>query len=263
MTSPQELYNQGVAIREDPAQFNYGGTVELRDRFQKAIEEAEKLGKSYAHAYAERSYSYVREFQQGLNPNPDALLQLAETDANTAISFADDFDAHWSLAIVLWNKGNFSQSLDEYAVAESMFDASRPDLSADMVADRGEALIYAGRSGDAIAEIERAIAMRKAMVPEAPIPYWYLWNYARALFMLEKYPEAIAKIGEMEKPPPNDVLLITAASKAQFGDPVGAKADMDLFSENDPDWSIAIANVRRFELDADRQRWTTRFEQLD
>ena len=68
------------------------------------------------------------------------------------------------------------------------------------------------------------------------------------------YQEAIDAIGRIVDPP-NDVLLITAASKAQLGDLDGARADMNKFVQNDPEWSIAKAAERYFRYDGHRQHW--------
>ena len=95
-----------------------------------------------------------------------------------------------------------------------------------MTIDRAEALIYAGDPVRAIAEI------RKVMDDNpAPFPHWYEWDHGRACYMAALnnaalYQEAINAIGRIVDPP-NDVLLITAASKAQLGDLNGARADME------------------------------------
>ena len=63
--------------------------------------------------------------------------------------------------------------------------------------------------------------------------------------------DAIARIND----PPNDVLLITAAAKAQLGDMAGARSDMAEFSKNDPDWTVAKSAAYYYRDDADRQHW--------
>ena len=71
--------------------------------------------------------------------------------------------------------------------------------------------------------------------------------------MAGHYQEAINAIGQMTQP--NDVLLITAASKAQHGDLTGAKSDMAEFSTNDPNWSIAKSAAYPYGNDSHRQHW--------
>jgi adenylate cyclase len=72
--------------------------------------------------------------------------------------------------------------------------------------------------------------------------------------MAKHYEDAIDAIAQITDPP-NDVLLITAASKAQLGDLDGARSDMAKFGRNDPDWSIAKSAEYYYRNDSDRQHW--------
>ena len=173
-----------------------------------------------------------------------ASLEKAEELAKKALDLSDDFDGHWYLAIVYWNQGEFEKSFIEYEVARR-FNPNDPDLAADMA----EALIYGGEPDKAIAQIKEAMLRNPRT-----IPYWYWWNLGRAYYMARHYQEAIDAIAKITDPP-KDVLLITAASKAQLGDLDGAKSDMAEFSENDPEWSIAKSAEYYYRNDSDRQHW--------
>jgi adenylate cyclase len=234
-----DYYLRGIGVMSDPNKFTVDGNSELRQLFEKAIE----IDPNFSRAYAELAYSYVREYQEGWTENPDATLKRAEELAKKALRLNVDFDGHWSLAIVYWNQGEFDKSFIEYETARRL-NPNDPDLAADMA----EALIYAGEPDKAITQI------REAMRHNPEVPYWYEWNLARAYYMAKRYREAIDAAGRITDPP-NDVLLITAASKAQLGDLDAARAEMAQFSENDPDWSIAKAAERYFRRDSDRQHW--------
>jgi adenylate cyclase len=234
-----DYYLRGIGVMGDPNKFTVDGNSELRQLFEKAIE----IDPNFSRAYAELAYSYVREYWGGWTENPDATLRRAEELAKKALDLNEDFDGHWSLAIVYWNQGEFDKSFIEYETARKL-NPNNPDLAADMA----EALIYAGEPDKAITQI------REAMLHNPQVPYWYWWNLARAYYMAKRYEEAIEAAGKITDPP-NDVLLITAASKAQLGDLDAARAEMAQFSKNDPEWSIAKAAERYFRRDSDRQHW--------
>ena len=111
-----------------------------------------------------------------------------------------------------------------------------------------EALIYGGEPLRAIEQIEEA---KKRNVR---VPFWYFWNEGKARYMAGQYQQAIDAINKIASPP-NDVRLITAASKAQLGDIAGAKAIMAEFSKIDPDWSIEKSAEYYYRNDSDRQHW--------
>ena len=234
-----DYYLRGIGVRDDPNKFTPEGNDELRQLFEKAIE----IDPKFSRAYAELAYSYVRMYQEGWTKNPEATLKRAEELARKALELNDDFDGHWNLAIVYWNQGEFDKSFLEYNAARKL-NPNNPDLATDMA----EALIYAGEPDRAITQI------KEAMLHNPEIPYWYWWNLGRAYYMAKRYQEAIDAIGRITDPP-NDVLLITAASKAQLGNLDAARAEMAQFSKNDPEWSIGKAAERYFRYDSDRQHW--------
>ena len=235
-----DYYLRGIWVRDDPKKFTVEGNAEMRQFYEKAIE----LDPNFSRAYAELAYTYVREYQEGWAKDADATLKQAEELAKKALDLNDDFDGHWNLAIVYWNQGAFDKSFVEYNTARKL----NPN-NADLTADMAEALIYWGEPEKAIAQLKEAMLHN----PMAP-PYWYFWNLGRAYYMARHYQEAIDAIGRISDPP-NDVLLITAASKAQLGNLESARDDMAQFSKNDPDWSIAKAAERFFRDDSDRQHW--------
>ncbi|CAN7503706.1 guanylate cyclase [Phyllobacterium sp. LjRoot231] len=237
--SAYDYYLKGKAIWADSSKVTPEGNAEARQLFEKAIE----LDPSYSSAYAELSYVYVRAYQNGWSDDGAASLQKAEDLANKALALNDDFSSHWYLAIVAWNKGDFDKSFREYETARQI-NPNDPDLAADMA----EALIYGGEPEKAIEQIEAA----KRRNPF--YDFWYDWNEGRARYMAGQYQAAIDAIGRINSPP-NDVRLITAASKAQLGDIPEAQAIMAEFSKIDPDWSIAKSAAYFYRKDSDRQHW--------
>ncbi len=160
------------------------------------------------------------------------------------IDVENAFDGFWSLAIVYSNQGRFRECFDEYGKALEL----KPD-EPDLLAEMGEALMYAGRFDDAIKQINRAIQLK-----DGKPPYWYLWNRARVHYMSMKFQDALDTIATI-KDPPADVFLITAASKARLGDIQGARDDMAIFTRSDPNWSVAKSAHYRYVNDSDRQHW--------
>jgi adenylate cyclase len=230
-----DYYQKGLAIIADPSKITADETNEARRLFEKAIE----LEPQFWQAYAELAYVYVRMAQNGW------CLKKAEELANQALTINNNgFVARWSLAMVYWNQGRFDESFVEYAAARHL-NPTDPDLDA----DEAEALIYGGDPGSAIAQIEQA------MQNKPDFPYWYRWNLARAHYMAGHYQEAIDAIGDDVSNFPSDVLLVTAASKAQLGDLDGAQSDMAEFSKTDPDWSIAKSAVYPYRNPDHRQHW--------
>ncbi len=234
-----DYYLKGKAIWSDPDKVTPEGNEEARQLFEAAI----KLDPFYSSAYAELSYYHVRAYQNGWSPDGKASLREAKQLAEKALSLNDDFGGHWNLAVVAWNQGEFDKSLHEYETARHI-NPNDPDLAADM----GEALVYGG-------EPERAIEqIRGAMLRNRFYPFWYTWNFARALYMAGRYQEAVDAIATMTDPP-NDVRLISAASEAQLGRIDKARAIMAEFSKIDPDWSIEQSAAYYYRRDSDRQHW--------
>lgn len=217
-----DYYLRGRAIWTNPNKVTPEGNEEARTLFENSI----ALDPSYAPAYSELSYVYVREYQNGWSTNETASLKKAQEYAEKALSYSDDFGSHWYLAIVAWNQGNFDKAFYEYETARKI-NPNDPDLAADMA----EALVYGG-------EPQRAVDQILGAIQRNPLPpFWYYWNLGRAYYMNGQYHEAIEAIGKMTDPP-NDVRLITAASEAQLGNIEVARKIMAEFSKNDPDWSI-------------------------
>lgn len=234
-----DFYLKGREMWADPEKVTPEGNAEARRLFEKAIE----LDPGYAEAYAELAYVYVRDYQNGWSADNEATLRKAEELARKSLSFGDNFNSHWYLAIVAWNQGKFDQSFEEYEAARRI-NPNDPDLAADMA----EALVYGGQPERAIEQI------KAAMVRHPSFPYWYWWNLGRAYYMAGQYRQAIEAIGRINAPP-NDVRLITAASQAQLGNLAEARSIMGAFSKIDPDWSVQKSAGYYYKRASDREHW--------
>lgn len=245
-----EYCHQGRQEELTPA-----GNKRAKDCYRHAIE----IDPDHMPAYAELSYVYVREYQNGWGEDRQASLAEALNLAERAVRLADDvkgawyddFRGRWYLAIVCWNQGEFDRSFAEFRTARSLISLSRrlkdePDLDADMA----EALIYAGKPELAVEMIEDAMRRKPGF------PYWFWWNLGRAFYMCGQYRAAIGAIEHIQNPP-NDVRLITAASQAQLGNIGDAKAIMTAFSAEDPDWTVEKSAAYHYQRLVDREHWIT------
>ncbi|WP_203423276.1 tetratricopeptide repeat protein [Sinorhizobium sp. BG8] len=237
------------------------GHEKAKTYFQQAIED----DPDYLPAYAEYSYCLVREFQNGWGRDPLASLDEALTLADKAVALGDatdnkvpnDFRSRWYRAMVHWNRGDFDKSFVDFEDARKFILPERTVTdNADLDADMAEALVYAG-------EPERAIALIEDARRRYPgHPYWYFWNLGRAYYATRRYQDALDAIAAIKTPPnefiptpPNDVLLVVAASNAQLGKLDEARAAMAEFSQNDPDWSLEKSAAFHYRNDSDRQHW--------
>jgi adenylate cyclase len=239
-----DWYLKGRDVIADPSKFTHQGAIEARVYLQNAVD----ADPTHSRAQAELAYLHVREYQNDWSANRNASLNMAEQLVNKALAIEDNFDVRWIRAIVYWNQGRFDESFAEYDLARG-HNPGASDM-ADLDADEAEARIYGGDLPTARNKIQAA----KADNPNDPYPYWYDWNDARLCYMEGRYQDAINAIGQMTTQP-NDVLLITAASKALDGDPIGAGSDMAEFSKNDPDWSIAKSAAYQYRNPDHRQDW--------
>lgn len=226
------------------------------DKAKKYYVDAITLDPNYLPAYAELSYVFVREAQNGWSANPQASLAEARRNADRAVAlsadpkshWANDFRGHWYSAIVHWNDGNFLKGFAEYQAARAQI--TDPDRfardTAELDADMAEACIYNGDHQQAIDLIE------DAMKRYPDFPYWFRWNLARAYYMAGRYQDAIDEINRIV---PNDLRLIVAASKAQLGETDYAKHIMAEFTHYDQNWTLARSSAYPYTRQSDRDHW--------
>ncbi|WP_027232638.1 tetratricopeptide repeat protein [Phyllobacterium sp. UNC302MFCol5.2] len=220
------------------------GNIEAARLYGLAI----KADDGYLPAYAECSYVHLRAYQNNWPPqlrSNDSITEAARL-ADKAVALSNDPDSDWHFdfrglwyrAMVSWNAGDFKRSFDEYDAARSRITDPvwKIKNTAELDADKAEALIYYGNPGAALDLILGA----EASYPE--FPWWLKWLAARAHYQLGNYTEAINEINSIDPAKkPNDVLLILAASEARRGNIDDAKTIMAEFSKNDPDWTVKLS----------------------
>jgi tetratricopeptide (TPR) repeat protein len=237
-----DYYQQGLKIIADPSKYSVKGTAEARALLMKALD----LDPGLSRAKAELAYLQVRDSQNGWGTGRDQSLKQGEELANVALKASDDFEGHWSLAMVYANQGRFDESFTEYQTALTIGPRDNPGLALDLRADKGEALLFGGKPQEAIKSVKEAIAGR--------VPYWYWWNLARAYYMAGRYQAALDAIDNIADPP-NDVRLLSAASHAQLGKLDIARSIMAEFSSEDPSWTIAKSAEYNYAYDSDKEHW--------
>lgn len=236
-----DYWLQGREVWRNPANQNEEGNNKARELFQKSAE----ADPNFARAYGYLSYAYLQDWQNDWGDDPEAALQTALELAQKAVALdPDDYDNHWALAIVYGNMGDFDRSFAEYDRARTL-NANDADLLAEM----GEVLIDAGRSDEAVKQVQEALTRN----PNGP-PYWYYWTLGRALYFQRRYREAIEAI-ESISDPPSDARLVTAASYAQLGEMKQAAAEMAIFRAGEPEWTLEKSRRYHYADPKDREHW--------
>jgi len=244
-------------------------TPEGNEEAKRLFQEARDADENYMPAWAEGSYAYVRDSENGWGDSPDPLAE-AERLANKAVELSEDknkgwlndFRALWYRAIVTWHQGDFDKSFKEYEAARALI--SNPQWinknTAELDADMAEALIYYGNP-------KRAIQLVLDAMELLPNHAWWLhWILARGYYQVGRYQDAIDEIEKIDPASkPNDVRLILAASKAQIATMDGAnpdqamlneaKAIMKEFSDIEPNWTLAKSAAYPYGSASERDHW--------
>ncbi len=193
--------------------------------------------------------------------NEVALLNEAERLAREAvIKCPNDYDTHWALAFVCLNhkKGGKNEAAEAVQAAKDEYTQAIDlnDNNMNLLAERAEALIYAGDFNDAILQVNKAKRVWD----------WHRWVLAWAYFCKGRedkifYSLAHVELRQMVTHPyednyPKEVLLLSAAIHIQLKKVRQAKADMNMFLGGEKDW-----NIRKemksivFKKRADEKHW--------
>jgi adenylate cyclase len=239
--SAYDLWLKGRATFFDPQKESKEGNDEARGYFEEAI----KLDPNFSRAYGKLSYTYVRDWQNDWSDAPEQALSQALGLALKAVALGGgESDNHWNLAMVYSAMGQFDQAMAEYEAAKSL-NPNDPNLLAEM----GEHLIQDGRSAEAITQVNEAIKRNNK-----DTPYWYYWTLGRALYMTDRYDEAIATLKQINDPP-YDIALVLAACYAQQGRMEEAHTELQKFRAVEPDWTLKDSARYFWRKDEDKQHW--------
>lgn len=151
-------------------------TEENNTRARALFIEAIRLDPNFARAYGHLSYTYVRAYMYGWDPNPGNAQKMALDLADEALRLdGQDYDNHWSVGVArLWNNDH-QGAVDAYTEARR-----RNPLDPDLLGSMSDALVAVGRTDEAVEQT------RLAMVLNPHHPPWYAWNLGFAYFILGK-----------------------------------------------------------------------------
>jgi tetratricopeptide (TPR) repeat protein len=156
-------------------------TPEANARAWALLDEARRADPAFAPVLAHLSYVHVRDHLHGWRSEPgfdgDPLARADELAQAALAADPDGYEGHWGVGIVRLYQGDAEGALRSYRRARELCpedDPALPTLLSEMV----EALLAAGREGEAVRQAEEAIERRRAA--GGRVPGWFLWNLAYA-----------------------------------------------------------------------------------
>jgi adenylate cyclase len=157
----------------------------------------------------------------------DAALAQARLRAQKGMDLApDDYFPHQTMANVLMQAGERDQALVEFEKALAL----NPN-AANLMMDFGEALVYAGRTREAIDQ------MQNAMRRDPHHPDWFYWTLGWALYAVGDYEDALATMNRMSKVP-GLAQRTLAAIYVRLGRHDEARAAVEALLAHDPGHSL-------------------------
>jgi TolB-like protein/class 3 adenylate cyclase len=190
--------------------------------FRRAI----ALDQNFALAYGYLSYTYVQAWLGGWEQSPETLARARELAQKAVDLGPTDFDNHWSLAAAYLHSREFEKAMAAYERAADL-NANSPNLLVDMA----EALVYVGRTDEAIANISRAMRLN-------PIyPDWYLWTLGIALYHAGRHRDAAAAVTKMGNMP-NLARRVLIASYVRLDRMEEARRIAAEFLRHDPSYTL-------------------------
>jgi adenylate cyclase len=205
---------------EHAERFNREDNLQSRAYFEKAIE----LDPHYGKALAKLAWSYMLDMVYGWGGDPVECWPLALKLATRAIEVDDDESwGHWALAGYWRFQGQYERAVREYFKAVEL----NPN-DADVLADFGYCLSFAGQARDGLE------CIRKAMRLNPHYPDWYTSGLVLACFESRMYQEAIETLGSLRSIDTVPTSLYLAASHAALGHSAGAGSAIKRALELDP-----------------------------
>ena len=199
---------------------------QARELLQRAIE----LDPKFAPAYAFLAISNLLDYVNQWSPSPSTSIEQAELFATRAVALDDLYPyAHCALGIISLHLRRHDMAIREDERTISL----APNL-ADGHEALGNALHYSGRSEEALACFDRAMALN---------PYYPdLWLHfqAQAMFQLGRYEDAVASLKRrLVRNPDTDVSrVLLAASYGHLGRFDEARVEWQEVFRINPDYSL-------------------------
>ncbi|APO77921.1 adenylate cyclase 4 (plasmid) [Rhizobium etli 8C-3] len=225
-TGNLEAYDCFLHGREQLWRFTRAQNIQGRELLQRAIE----LDPSYAPAYAFLAFANILDYANQWSSAWSTAMEQAEMFATRAVALDDRYPyAHWALGMIEL----YSRRHDVAICEAKRLIALAPNL-AEGYENLGYALHYSGRSAEALACFDRAIALN---------PYYpdvYLHFQAQAMFQLHRYKEAIDILKRrLVRNPGTDVSrVLLAASYGHLGRFEEARHEWQEVFRVNPDYSL-------------------------
>lgn len=201
-------------------------TKEDMRQARKLYEAAVNLDPRYSRALASIAQTLNFEWLFSWADESEDTLAHALSIAKEAVAI-DESDArgYAGVGFVSLYQKNHDDSINAYQRALKL----NPN-DADVMADLGDTYAHAGRAGDAVE------LLKKAMHLNPFYPDEYLWNLGGAYYILKDYEEAIRVIKQMNNPSEGSRIL--AASYGQLGRLEEARHHASKTLEAHPDFSL-------------------------
>ena len=204
-TDNLEAYDCFLRGREHHWRFTREQNSQARELFQKAIE----LDPKFASAHAFLAQTHGLDYINRWSTSSSTSMEQAEVFATRAVALDDRNPyAHWALGII-----NLHLRRHDVAIREAERTIALAPNLAEGHESLGNILHYSGRSEEALACFDRAMALN---------PYYpdmFLHFQAQAMFQLGRYEDAVASLKRrLVRNPGTDVSrVLLAASYGHLG----------------------------------------------
>jgi len=230
-TDSLEAYDYTLRGMDYFFRFTKEANGQARQMFEKAID----LDPKYALAHTWLGWTHWVDYSFGWSQDPQSLEWAFEL-AQRAISLDDSV----SEAHALWGKVHLWKRQHDLAIAELEKTLSLNPNYADGLTGLGEALYFAGRPGEAIGLVKKAMRLN----PKYPV--WYLLNLGHAYFLTGRYEEAITTLKRVINRNPNfwPAYIYLAASYVELGQEEKARIEASELLRINPNFSLEAGRQR-------------------
>jgi adenylate cyclase len=240
-TENLEAYDCVLRGRELWERFTPEANREARRLYEKAIE----LDPDYARAYASLAWTYLVEHaERWVGPEDQPLERALEFARRGVMVNPASHSNRLALGQVCLSKGLHDEALEalETAIALNPNDA-------DGYVFLAQALNRSGRPDEAIGLVEKAQRLNPAA------PHWYSWNLGIAYYLARRYDDAATAL-RRGRPLGAMAYRWLAASYAQLGRELDAKAAAEEYLKRTPDFSLAShLEMLHFQRAEDREHY--------
>jgi len=175
-----DAYDYWLRGRNAFFHFTKEANAEAASLYRKAIE----LDPSWARPYGYLAWPHVQDFRYGWSEDPGKSMELALEYAQKSYALdPDDYKTHWTLGFVYLYLRDFDRAIAGY---ERALELNSND--ADFLAEMSNALIYTGRSEQAISQVKKAMRMNPRH------PSWYFGILGLAYYEVGRYEDALATL---------------------------------------------------------------------